>query len=315
MIEQSAKLNEVNRVGKSASAWISEGLIIAGLPAFSYALAYAYEEGYCSVFNIPAQFIEVGLSDVLLALGALISGVSVVFLTANLLYMWFLPRALSSPLGRSLARISLVALLILGIIVLSALRPMELIIYGGLFLFFIVMELLFPLLTQRKEQSYSAKLAGQEEIEGRVDTLYDLLNRSMGRQAMTLVFSVILLLACSFYAGVGRARRQQDFLMPVGAPNFVVLRQYSDRFIMGRLSGDGNMLAAEFRIEPLAGSNVRFPESFQLKRIGPLVAAPPTRLEMPEKHVIESEMLRDSVPSVQQDSAHAGCTEPTEATE
>jgi len=44
---------------------ISEGILIASLPAFAYAIAYAYEAGFCSVFRIPTHLIQLGLVNVL----------------------------------------------------------------------------------------------------------------------------------------------------------------------------------------------------------------------------------------------------------
>lgn len=45
---------------------LSEGLVVAALPAYGYLLAYLYQRGFANELNIPYEFIQVGLSDVLL---------------------------------------------------------------------------------------------------------------------------------------------------------------------------------------------------------------------------------------------------------
>jgi len=47
---------------------LTEGLVIAVVPATGYWFAFLYELGYCKYFEIPPAFIEIGLLNVLVAI-------------------------------------------------------------------------------------------------------------------------------------------------------------------------------------------------------------------------------------------------------
>jgi hypothetical protein len=176
----------------------------------------------------------------------------------------------SSPLGRSIAFAAAVSLYILALVLLERPTRLELGAYGFLLLFFWFFEFVFPLITQRAKRGYLTKLAAQEEVERKVETLIDLLLRRVGRPQALVIVTLGLLLVFAHAAGRGQARRQRDFLVPASEPSYVVLRQYGDRFILGKVQEGGATVGREFRILVPAGEQASSSESFLLKRIGPL---------------------------------------------
>jgi hypothetical protein len=87
---------------------LADGFLVAALTAIAYALAYQSERGFCSVFDIPTHLIRIDVTTVLTTGGALVVGLWMVFCLMNVLYSGSL-HLLTSPLGRSIARVILLA--------------------------------------------------------------------------------------------------------------------------------------------------------------------------------------------------------------
>ena len=86
-----------------------------------------------------------------------------------------------------------------------------------------------------------------------------------------LIMSALFLLVFSYSAGVERARRKTDYLVPASDPSFVVLRDYGARYVLTKLAQDGKSVTREFRLVVPASPSVAESESFHLKQIGPLI--------------------------------------------
>jgi hypothetical protein len=66
------------------------------------------------------------------------------------------------------------------------------------------------------------------------------------------------------------ARRQAEFVVSAKDETLVVLRQYGDWWVVGKLSDDHKSLDPEFRIVAPGTPTLNEAESFRLKQLGPL---------------------------------------------
>ncbi len=58
-----------NRELSSVQKLITEGALLAALPALAHIFAFLYEHGYCSYFWLPSELIVISLTSTFVALG------------------------------------------------------------------------------------------------------------------------------------------------------------------------------------------------------------------------------------------------------
>lgn len=248
-----APSEEARGQAKEKKSLFSETLILAALPVVAYAMAYRFEVGFCQEFRIPTFLIEIALTDVLGALGVLLSILVMYFLVIGFLYSRLLRRLSSSPFKRRAFSAAFFLVLLLAFIGLA--RPsmgellssvvVDLVLWG-------LLEILSPTIT-------SGELANVITLRFHVLDL----------QLMLAVLCLVIVIEAPT-VGRGMARRQMEFLVSASDGALVVLRQYGQKWIVGRLTNDHRDLLPEFRIVAPAAPNVDEGDAFQLKHIGPL---------------------------------------------
>jgi hypothetical protein len=146
---------------------LSEGLAVAAVPAVSYAMAFLFEAGYCAHFGIPWTFITVSLTSIFTVFFVLFTTLLLVFLLANGAFGILYPHAWRTPIGRELVAATSVSILFLGVLLLA--KPERPWLYFGIYVFLLALNLLWPLVTQRKVGGgYGAKAEAQAELERQV---------------------------------------------------------------------------------------------------------------------------------------------------
>lgn len=208
--------------------------VLFGLAApIGYAAAYLREWGFCSVFGIPIEFIQLNITTVLIAIT---SGVGVLFLLfwfADLFYTFSQQRKLKNfgPIRRRLS-FDLLVLSFFGCF-LALFPPLidgwPLLVYFLVILIFI--QFVMPLITQRKITGYISKLETQDRVEREAPVLLDYFIKRAGITIISLGILVLLFLSVMFVVGYNTAVRQTDFLVPSTNEDLVVLRIYGENLI------------------------------------------------------------------------------------
>lgn len=208
--------------------------MLFGLAApIGYAAAYLREWGFCHVFGIPIEFIQLSVTTVLIAIT---SGVGVMFLLfwlADLFYGFRQQRNAkrSAPIRR---RLVFDALYLIFFGCLFGLFPV-LIRYwplpAFLFLALVFNQFLLPLIIQTNIAGYTNKLEAQDQMDTEAPGLLDYFAARVGRAFIFFGIAVLVFLGSMFLTGYQTAVTQTDFLVPSTNEDLVVLRIYGDNLI------------------------------------------------------------------------------------
>lgn len=255
--------NKDQPLAQEASGYrLGEGILVGVFTVYVYSLTFAYEVGYCSIYGVPSTFIEISVTRMLIAAAALITLVVFPWVAAFLVYATIPALEPTHPIRLRLRGMSVIIFVVLANYSLRLqLRSYALALLALLAISYFVE----PLLSQRKVRGYIEKLRAADRADVVPDTPFRRLVRSMGFTPFLLVLLALLLL--TFAAEVGRkeAKSQKTFLT-IGE-DLVVLRQYGDYFVCGRL------ISGTKEIDPtivLVPRNVGSDEKLLLKEIGPL---------------------------------------------
>ncbi|HET8761742.1 MAG TPA: hypothetical protein VFN94_11770 [Nitrospiria bacterium] len=244
---------------------LTEGLLIAGVPAAGYWFAFLYELGYCKYFDIPASFIEVSVSNILVAIVGLLGVLVLVNVYADLIFMVFqwLPSAIKS----AVLRITIPVVFLTGYALVIRIPFRQVFLVLGLILVPILfLEFILPLIVQRGTRGYLAKLDAQNKSERERITVMDVVASKLGRDNflhLALIFSISFL---AYFAGGYNAKVQREFIVLPGSNELVVLKTYNASFLAAKFDRPSKSVWAEYTLVPADTQVGRF--SFE--RVGPL---------------------------------------------
>lgn len=149
--------------------WVSEGILIAALPAFSYATAYAYESGIAKYYGISIQLIEITLPGTLIAFGYLFSSIFVVWMLAETFNpLWV---KLPDPIRRRLKLYNGFIVFFIGYILIAgeSITKLKFIwIILGVMLFF---DFILPAFAFRDKRSYTDRIQNIHDSDLRYDSI------------------------------------------------------------------------------------------------------------------------------------------------
>ena len=257
-----------------------EAVLLAGASAISYAVAYAYRTGFASYYGLPPVLLTPTIGGILQA-GA---GVGAILLTLSLFlnsFWMFLPSR-ESALGRSIRRVFLM-------LVVTILTSYSLFVYRWGWLavpaalcVFGFLELVFPLLTQRKIARYEDKLAAQEKVESKVTTPADHLAKRIGKKAFLLVLAAYILINFSHSVGYRAAKEQEEFFVLDDTPGYVVAMMDDDIVVLVAYDPESSTLKRSYDVRRLSSSQASW--RLRKKKIGRLNGPPaadkPTREDL-----------------------------------
>lgn len=246
--------------------WISQGIIVALSPVIGYGLAFLYELGFCLVFEIPREFITLNLTAVFIAAGSLVVIIFIFYWLIDI-FLRLVPQR-DSLLFRELGLFLAISLLPVGLLILWWGLWERLIVVAGVFFFFVFLEFIMPLFTQRSKGSYLQKLEAQRKYEiagpkGVVEHLADFL----GRRAFLTFLAIIILLFLAGLAGESKAVKQDKFFVPSTYPDSVVLRIYGENIICAPLDAKEKEIQKNFFVIRMTDEPRPM---LQLQKIGPL---------------------------------------------
>lgn len=83
-----------------------------------------------------------------------------------------------------------------------------------------------------------------------------------------VVLLIIFALSLSYYSGVGKARRQVEYLVLVGNNDEIVLRQYGDTIVSAPIDRDAKLIYRTYTVRNISTEKYI---SFKPENIGPLI--------------------------------------------
>lgn len=170
-----------------------------------------------------------------------------------------------SPLGKSLTRLGLSTLVLIGPLCLHRGRWKEWIIFAIVPIMIACLEFIFPLFSQRGKGNYLEKLKAQEEIEESYSTIYDLL----GDKGLLITGLLLIALTTSFTAGRASAYDGERYLIANTSPKTVILRIYGENMICSPFDEKTKEVEKKFKVLRI-GNDPNL--TLSLEKIGPLIS-------------------------------------------
>jgi hypothetical protein len=245
---------------------LSEGILIAIASSGAYLLAFYYEKGFSSFFEIPVNFVSVSFVNIFIFGTFLIGFLVLFFLPANIvtLVLFRLPPELSRSVFPVLLCLVFIAvhLYTFG---LSNWTP--LVIGVAVALFFLLFELVWPLIMHRDRSRYIEKLEAQRELDKKEVNLVDLIQRLYGIGPIITILALLLGINFSESVGKAQAMKQTDFLVTNTSLEMVVLQIYGENMICAPFNRDTKEVQTRFTIIKMAEDSKL---AFNLEKVGPL---------------------------------------------
>ncbi|ANX03763.1 hypothetical protein [Immundisolibacter cernigliae] len=247
---------------------LTEGLVIAGVPAAGYWFAFLYESGYCKYFYIPSFFIEISILNILVATIGMVGALALINLYADPLFM--LLSGVARPIRDAILRASIPLIVTAGYALVAHFTLVQFLTFAGAFFVPIAFgEFIFPLLTQRSTEGYVNKLEAQNKKELELDNLIDLVANAIGRRTFLFLALLLALSFVAYFAGGYEAKTQRDFMVIGEKADKVVLKTIGGHFLIAEFDREAKSLSTKFSLVSLEQDGFEF----NYERIGPLVPA------------------------------------------
>jgi len=241
-------------------------LTIAIAPALGYLVAFLYQVGYSQRLQIPTEFIDVGLRDILVAT------VGIGLLLLNVMSLVDVSRGwlkIDRPGKRRVFRIVIVVVLFGIPLLLMALTE------GGWAFWFVALvvlllslDILVPLWTQRHTKGFWNKMEADRDSSAttKQQPLVGQLSDRYGMFVVYIFIAIFVVFFLSYAYGVTRAGSKVNYLT-LPSSREVVLAIYSDKAVVAPYSG--HRFSRAFRIVKLGDDPT---DQFRVQRVGPLKA-------------------------------------------
>jgi hypothetical protein len=244
---------------------LTEGLLIATLPAAGYWFAYLYELGFCTYFNLPDAFIDIGIPAVLKAIVAMFGVLGLIHVFAEIPFRGLsaLPRSIAAPIRR----IGLAIILMGGGAMILQSTLIQFMIVASIFAVpFLFGHFVLPLFTQRGTSGYLAKLEAQHQAELQADSLMDIAAKKIGASWFRLLFLLFLLSFVAYFAGGYNAKVQRSFMVLPGPPELVILKKFGASVVAAAFDRKTQSVSSDYRLISFDNNLGQF----RFERVGPL---------------------------------------------
>jgi len=244
---------------------VTEGLLIASLPIVAYFLAYVFERGYCSYFNIPPIFIHISIFNVASEAITVIGTYAVLFfLFDSFVYPFF--SKFDRALRWSLINTAVILFIMVGYAIVANLSIEHILMFFLPFICAILFfEFILPLITQKNIPGYVNKIKAQKKINFEDDTFMDKIALKIGPSLFLMIYIFILTSEAFYFAGGIKAKYKTVFLTSTKTPDVVYLEK-GDNFLIGcKFDRNTNTLTNPLVIEPLNKNSVSFEKLGRLK--------------------------------------------------
>lgn len=258
-VEKINGLSDVDKSGQSVSSkLLTDGVLIAGITALAYAVAFAYEYGYCSNFGIPNYLINPSITTILVAFFSI-----VIFAIFALMFGELFSYFPSDPGLDHLKRRLILFLLMFALVSMATgLRWINFVLIGPVTaeLLIYLLELFVQRGTFKERLVASSKSFDRSPTRDNPAVRY-IFNR-LGAQGFTIFGWVYLCLILSFSAGSYESRNQSDFQILVGAPNLALVRIYGEMAVFVDVTKPLKSPGSKFQIRRFSGDST----SLELER-------------------------------------------------
>lgn len=252
----------------------SDALLIAAVPVFGYAAAFAFKTGTATRFKIPLELITLDLQDILLAIGISSSAFIVLAMVLNVFHSMVMrdlekPPTSAGEVFRTLLEPNIPILVAPIPFMILYRTPGEaiLMVEGAFIALFILPTLLVALV--RGEGSYLDRIRRMQRAETAARTPMDRVPRRLVRGVLLAIYIVVLF----FAVGDTQALYRETFLVTSQGPPRAVLAIYRDRMVLAPVDLRSRHIGRGRDIVSLGTTE----QLFTLRHIGPLDADPPHR--------------------------------------
>jgi len=257
-------------------AWAWEAIAVAAITATGYSLALIHEIAFCDVFGIPKEFIQLDWESILLAIGSFI-GFSIFVLWMMAVPAWFVKKAKKrpGPVARRLVSHAVLLMIFIAFVnrffVPWSLNSLLSVLFSFLFLlYFVAVDYLVPLWTQRSIKRYRDKLEAQDKRDSEFFRNFGFV-RSVGKVGVTIVMAAFLLFMISYSDGQSSALKQEEFLIPSTSQQLVVLKAYGDILVCAPIDMQKHQVRRVFSLIKIGEEPTL---TLTPRRVGPLTVSP-----------------------------------------
>ena len=205
-------------------------LVATAAPAISYWLSYLFKFGYCERLNIPFDFIDVGITDILFFIFILIS----FYVFSSVASEAFHDIARGVPeIVKSKARLTFFPAILMGVyIFVFGFSGVEAIFAGGFIVSLIfIYEFIVPIFSSKRGISYVEKLERHQVEDFKYDSKNDKFVGKIGFDNYKLLFALAKLSVLSLFLGSFYAYTKSEFIV---SENEIVLMKYKDYFVTAK---------------------------------------------------------------------------------
>jgi len=252
---------------QSKKNWMTEGVMIALIPALGYLFVFAYESGYAKYYHFPLEFINIDLPQIVMSALTLYIVAVIVFFTIEWISFVFFKehRYLYHTIVRFLPFLGfIVGSIILTDWVRAINITIGLVIIG-------IQEFVFPLISQKDKNSYEDKLRAYENadwdyrenrgaLSWRITSIF-------GHRNILLVINTVLIFYMIQMAGeIGASRKMLYYTIP-NDPEKVVLRIYKNTLICADYDKEAKTVNTTFSVYQLDANSATI---MKYEEAGPL---------------------------------------------
>lgn len=148
---------------------LSEAIVLAFVPVLAQMLVFSYDSGYLSVFHLPLQFIELNWGRAFTVMVSVLGGLAFLrsFSSLGFIIWQHVKSLVPVSIAQSLSKISVVLLVYLVFLFVTLTYKFSIwvwILTGVPVLGFAFLEIVFPLITQRKKGTCAEKLQDRKSV-------------------------------------------------------------------------------------------------------------------------------------------------------
>jgi len=255
--------NDVNN-----KAALPHGLLITALTVVSYCVAFAFEAGFADYYAIPYFFIEITVTQILIACASVLSSIYVFYLLAAFINPFWssLWKKIPAPVKpRVRIHLSFVLMTVLFMAIAGFSIP-ELTFFWIIWGIAILFDFGLPILPRSDIKGYANKVLYYHQQDLSYDTVLDKTVKVVGFGIFINSALFFVLIAMSYMSGLGVAKKQETFFVSNKDANIVLLHKYGGTLILAHI--DRSTKEADQLVVHQLDS--QFQLSFRNEKIGPL---------------------------------------------
>lgn len=220
----------------NSQSWLYQGIVLASVPAVAYLLAFLFEFGYASTYNIPVELISLSTTQFCIALIAIVSIVLMGFYLFNTIFKTIHLITHKHPKIDRIATswsVWIAIAIICTTFVHIPFRDGKWLILIFIICLAIADFALIPFIKWISSKLNENDKDFQNSLKEKLPI--SRLEQYTGVKASIALTTLVVLLLGSFFLGISEATRKDTYMVSYGESSMIVLRVY-----------DGNMIVAEF---------------------------------------------------------------------